>query len=499
MPFSYTQQVILAITPKISAFASLCGSSAILMECLYYDRRKLQRVYHRLLCVMSLYDVIESTFNFMSSWPIPRGSPNVAFAVGTQQSCTLQGFVLQFGLAIPILNLCLGCYYLLVIRYSWTESQISTRAEPYFHASALLITLGTCFASLYLDLFNNSNLWCWIAPLPMDCEDSYTYGVEAGNCVRGDNAWIYRWAFYYAPLWCCILGLMGLMFAVYFTVHNLELQSQKFNVRNKTYSTVVLATSLDTSGHGPNPGMSSGASVTSHTPRQGLIKPPQSKSRRVAIQALWYVGAFYLTFTFATMTRLTQQLAGKTYFPMLLLHTIFDPAQGFFNYIVYIRPRYLSFRDRHPDTGFWETMKLLMTRQDEKGGRRGNITRRSEMASMANHNGRTNIATRMVEGGRKNFKKCLKKTRESIHSMNGGNNASDIDSEHGDGNNNIIGQMMDSAVDNDSNNGDGDDRESQYLVDEDHADEEACKQEIAFMRNLIYQHKQESKRVLQSQ
>jgi hypothetical protein len=577
--FSYTQQVTLAIMPKISSFASLCGSSAILMECLYYDRRKLQRVYHRLLCVMSVYDIIESSFNFMSSWPIPRGSPNVAFAVGTQQTCTLQGFVLQFGLAIPMLNLCLGFYYLLVIRYSWTESQIRTRAEPFFHVFALVIPLATCFISLYLDLFNNSNLWCWIAPLPMDCKDSYRYGAAEATCVRGDNAWIYRWAFYYAPLWFCILGVTGLMCAVYHTVHNLELQSKKFNARNKTYrslhhrhsasarlTSVVLSTATipDHAGRGGGASVTSLTSAqaeaaarrrntsTSHREREGLVQPPPSKSRRVAIQALWYVGVFYLTFTFATVTRVAQQLTGKASFPLFLVHTILEPAQGLGNYIIYIRPRYLSFRDRNPDIkGFCETLFLLMTRQDDRGGggsgnnRSGNNgthkrgSRRSEMGSMDNLN-RTSI----VEAGHENFKKWLRKTRDSmieihpistmnVHVNHGGNNMNDNDNDTNndndsyiddseprlrdadDGNNNNmsigqIGVRMDiRAVDIDNNGdddrGDNDQHDraglaSQYFVDELHADEEACKKEIASMRHLIHRHKQEeSQRVLQLQ
>jgi hypothetical protein len=44
---------------------------------------------------------------------------------------------------------------------------------------------------IFLDLYNNADLWCWIAPYPLDCLDSWTYGGES-NCERGDNAWIYR-------------------------------------------------------------------------------------------------------------------------------------------------------------------------------------------------------------------------------------------------------------------------------------------------------------------
>jgi hypothetical protein len=51
---------------------------------------------------------------------------------------------------------------------------------------------------------NSANIWCWIAPLPADCLDSRRHGKNL-NCVRGDDAWVYRLAFYFDPLWFSIL------------------------------------------------------------------------------------------------------------------------------------------------------------------------------------------------------------------------------------------------------------------------------------------------------
>lgn len=191
MAFNSQQQAALAIIPKFSSSLSIIGSLLIIYEILFLDRRKLLRVYHRMLLVMSIYDVLESSFNFQSSWPIPKGTEGVAFAVGNTEWCEAQGFFLQFGLVIPVLNMCLSIYYLLVIKYSWSEDQIRTYAEPCFHIGSLSIALLTSSLGLAFDLFNNSNLWCWYAPYPLDCKDTLRYGDEA-NCIRGDNAWLYR-------------------------------------------------------------------------------------------------------------------------------------------------------------------------------------------------------------------------------------------------------------------------------------------------------------------
>jgi hypothetical protein len=54
-------------------------------------------------------------------------------------------------------------------------------------------------------------------------------------------------------------------------------------------------------------------------------------SNAVFRQSVYYTCAFYVTFTFATVNRLVQEFTGKTYFPIILLHCIFIPLQGFFN------------------------------------------------------------------------------------------------------------------------------------------------------------------------
>lgn len=72
-----------------------------------------------------------------------------------------------------------------------------------------------------LTQFNNADLWCWIAPLPFDCKESHIYG-EAGDCIRGDNAFIYRWAFFYAPLWFGMVTVLILNGMIYFHAKNGE-------------------------------------------------------------------------------------------------------------------------------------------------------------------------------------------------------------------------------------------------------------------------------------
>jgi hypothetical protein len=204
MVWNRQQQIALAVIPKVSSVLSLFGSAWIIIEVLTdSDVNKLHLSYHRLLFAMSIYDVLESTGNFFSTWPIPAETEGVIWSSGTTVTCSAQGFFLTLGVAVPIYNAMLSLYYVLVIRYHFTEKTLRQWVEPTMHGIVFVWAFGTALYSTSTGLLNNANLWCWIAPLPADCLDSWRYGDE-GNCVRGDNAWIYRFAFYFAPLWFCV-------------------------------------------------------------------------------------------------------------------------------------------------------------------------------------------------------------------------------------------------------------------------------------------------------
>lgn len=219
LQFGYTKQATLAILPKISSFISMCGASWIIVE-VAGSHAKRHSVYNRLLFCMSIFDFLVCMSYFASTWPIPRDSPGVLWALGTTQSCTAQGFFIQLGIVAPLYNCCLSIYYMLVVKYGVPEDYMARNVEPWMHLGCLSIGLATAVASLPLTLFNNADLWCWIAPLPFNCNDSVTYGET--TCIRGDNAWIYRWAFFYAPLWASLLLVTIVNVVVYLTVRKGE-------------------------------------------------------------------------------------------------------------------------------------------------------------------------------------------------------------------------------------------------------------------------------------
>lgn len=197
-----TQQIALAVLPKFSSIFSLLGSTWIAIE-VAYSKSKRSHPYHRMLLAMSLYDIAESIGNFMSTWPIPEdgNGDDQKWAIGNTATCSAQGFVLTTAVAVPIYNAFLALYYLLVVNYNVSDRSLRTIVEPTMHGIAFVWGFGTAITSASLRLFNDANLWCWIAPFPAGCLDN-----DAVECERGGNAWIYRWVFYFAPLWFCIFS-----------------------------------------------------------------------------------------------------------------------------------------------------------------------------------------------------------------------------------------------------------------------------------------------------
>ena len=113
MAWSTRQQIVLAIVPKVSSLFSLFGSTWILLEVLTDTKNnasnastpiKRKHPYHRLLLGMSVYDILESVWNFASTWAIPAGTPGVWHARGTTATCSAQGFFLTLSVAVPIYN-----------------------------------------------------------------------------------------------------------------------------------------------------------------------------------------------------------------------------------------------------------------------------------------------------------------------------------------------------------------------------------------------------------
>jgi hypothetical protein len=282
MSMRLAQQKALALVPKVTGGASLL-SSLVVISLLVRKRRRRRRqradgdatstgntkkttpVYHRLLLGMAAADVSSSFWLSLSTWPIPK-STGILWAVGNERTCTFQGFFTQFGISSPLYNVSLSVYYLLVIRYSWKEEDLR-KIEPWLHVLPVGWAASTALAGLGVDLFHSANLWCFIAP----------------NSDDSNNANIYRWAFFYGPLWTAILIVTIQLFLVFSRVRSVTLRSERYTrayaERQEEYSNQQ---SLLETGNGGSGGGGGSSSLSRFQDEQSsiLLNETESKSQQ---------------------------------------------------------------------------------------------------------------------------------------------------------------------------------------------------------------------------
>jgi hypothetical protein len=376
--YSEWQSVVLALVPKFTGTLSLLSSTYIVQHVLM-SRSKRRKTYHRILVGMSINDILGSFFSAtLSTWPMPAtnigADLDIFGAVGSVKTCTMAGFFNQGGnLAAPLYNGSLSTFYLLMIVYGWKEHALKKKVEPYFHIIPNMVGWGTGILGLALRAYGPADWTCWIAPYPSGCDSKVLisgddYDPDSPNsssipCERGVYYFAYRMAFRYGILWLCILYVTIVMWVVYVTVLTTEKASSKYQY--PSFGTTSLPGNNQSSRHrrvsfeDPMPDSDLRNSIVLHASYMSQHSRSSSaggqytlsttntanrqKSKRIANQALLYVGALVLTTVFDTAVRISQKNNYVAPFTLMLCEVIFTPLQGFYNLCIYLRPRYLQY------------------------------------------------------------------------------------------------------------------------------------------------------------
>ena len=321
------QEKFVAITPKPFAILSMCGSICIAKHIIFTSPRPLSS-FHRILFGLSVIDLTTSFAVFMGTWPIPVGTTGVYLASGNKGLCTAQGFWIQLGVGAPLYNASLSVYYFLVIFKGWREHQIK-KVEPFLHAIPIIFALTTSIIVAATDNFRSSNVWCWISM---------------------DNIAM-RFGFFYGPIWAAILWVTCSMAAIYCRFLVQERKNKRYQGSGQAGNNAQQLHSTATNVIGR---LQSTTNIGNTGMRSSTVSTSRSKSSKIAGQALCYVGSFYLTFLFPSWTRISQMMGRQPPFAVVAMFTIFFPMQGFYNALVFFRPKiksYLSERRKKGEGG----------------------------------------------------------------------------------------------------------------------------------------------------
>eukprot|EP00551_Chaetoceros_affinis_P012661 CAMPEP_0203663660 /NCGR_PEP_ID=MMETSP0090-20130426/1220_1 /ASSEMBLY_ACC=CAM_ASM_001088 /TAXON_ID=426623 /ORGANISM="Chaetoceros affinis, Strain CCMP159" /LENGTH=411 /DNA_ID=CAMNT_0050526651 /DNA_START=137 /DNA_END=1369 /DNA_ORIENTATION=+ len=314
------------IIPKITGTLSMMGSFYIIQDILRNPHKRKVSFYHRLMLGLSVSDTIYSFSAFvLTSWPMPRDY--FIMAAGNVSTCDASAFVSSIGMfATPLYNCSLVTYYLLQLKYRWSDQRIRD-VEKYLHIVPWVVGLGVGVAGLATKAFGPLLTGCWATQAyPIECK----YPGSNVECIRGgNNQQLYFGILYFFNILFAILYVSISMFHVYKTVITIERNSEK-------YSFVFTLTRLRRRQH--DGGEESWVQEHNNKKRRKNLR---KRSRRVMVQGLLYSVAMILISIFPLVAFLqflirSNETGGIPQIEICI--AIFSPLQGFFNTFIYLMP-----------------------------------------------------------------------------------------------------------------------------------------------------------------
>ena len=308
---SEKQKRALNTIPHITGMLSLLGSLFVIQD-IVRDRKKLKRTYIRLVLGMSIVDAFSSLGFFFGIWAI----------AGSTAFCSFQGFLIQLGVAAPIYNACLAIYYLLVLKFKWSERKIRA-IEKYMHSLPTGFGFVTSILGAILTLYNSAGMFCHIASAPFYCRKWDL------SCDRGEYSHILVWVFFFGPIWACVLVTTISMAAVSMHVKKEEKASRRWRSAS-------------------------------------FLSGDNDHAKQLSTQVFWqcvlYVSVFYLTWVFPTIHRIllsTNLLipGDKASFWVVFFTAMIMPLQGFLNFFIYLYPRYARKRSLDASYTWWHSAR----------------------------------------------------------------------------------------------------------------------------------------------
>ena len=330
-----------------SALLSLMGSMTIVGIIFRQDR--FSSTYGRLIFGMSCMDIMQSLAYSLSTLPSPNTSTlsNSTWPLlGNSTTCSIQGFFLYTGNTGTTIYYCSLCmYYVLVVLKGMTLKSIKHRFEIYFHAIPLLFCFTCGIFLAVTENFNNAISVCWIAPFPFACR----HDVDA--CTRGKNAMLFRWIFHGIPIIICFIIILVTMICLSYKMRRQRnlMQKYQFNI--------------------PEDAILNNISRNQHSHYTSSRRPSsiETTSKTATYRALQYIAASFFTIIFTIINQIILVMSSKYIFVLLIFQTVTNPAQGFFNFIVFIRPIVRAVQKGDPEIPLFKALcKAIISRKKEE-------------------------------------------------------------------------------------------------------------------------------------
>lgn len=332
---------------RVTAFLSLLGSIAILVDIVTTKQRNNRGMYYHIMFGLSLADILSSI-----AWglgPVPANAdiaaqvgfdsslfrqgelPQFYGAHGNDATCKAQGFLLHLGFTSILYNASLSYFFKLSVVDGWRESNFTKRYRWGMLGIPAIIGVGVAFAAIP-----------FITSTPIACTIGSSEDSGGWSKLIGLFYLPYGPAFIFAPLNTCF---------IYWKVRKQSRKGDRWRIVGVQASSArsgFQRSSFSMRGFGDEDTSELAGSERTSRMRQmatalgrtiSFRHPNESQTEKLVFwQSFWYVVSFFLSYSvFLVAFALDGWNAGSYWFYILL--SILTPMQGFFNCCVFFRSR----------------------------------------------------------------------------------------------------------------------------------------------------------------
>lgn len=378
------------IVPRISGCISTL-SSVLLIYIVCVSPTKFSTVAYRLLFCISFFDIVGSMAMSMTHLPMPTEDvlylvDNYRFQglrLGNVSTCSAQGFCYLFGLIATCgYNSMLCVYYSCIIAFNIPGDIMHKCIEPVLYLLPIGMALWAAVPPLFQDMYNPTpwEPWCSVDSVPFG--GCYS-GCQRGNANYRDVDPTFMVFFQFA----LIIISLGLVFEkvsrVHRQMHLLQVRAQRnsSNVRRQregfgqqNYNSSVVGESNEVNAQEQQlrdeERQHQYSREALREDRVRMLQDRHRLTRVVLIQCVAYITAQILTLIWIVL---------KTSFTLDFAHLrlLFQPLQGFWNFIIFIVFKVYHVRKTNQSMTLGEALGIIFfpARTVHHNGFGANVTR----------------------------------------------------------------------------------------------------------------------------
>lgn len=322
------------VIPTITGLLSTCCSILILYA-IYKSPLQLSTTYHRIMSIMSIFDILGSVCIALTTLPMPSDD-SVRYAgpmLGNHHTCQIQGYISTFGLAGgSSLYMCLSWYFVCRMTFMISLDTISKRIEPFFYLYSFGLALFLPSYTLSKDLLNTTptDQFCSIGVNHLNL----TYNIEEDN-FGSDISYTEFYkaldiAMYLIGSNLCMIVIAMIIIIWTITKKSKVIKHLRKDMRQRENEDDELDVIFEF-----------------------------RYARVLVVQALMYIFAYLITWVFMVMP-MAVVMDRKSYDVIQLFKSIFFPMQGFWNLIIFIYDKAYLLRHDDKCQGYWQRVKIVL-------------------------------------------------------------------------------------------------------------------------------------------